>query len=174
MGKNLNLLFVLALLLLNSVLSYAQTDVRMQSVFIYNFTRLIAWPSDYQNGDFVIAVYGNSPMIKEIEAIAQSKKAGNQNIVAKSFSSTADIDKCHIIYVPTNHSRRIEEIVTTLKAKNINALVVADNRNAIANGAVINFTVVDNRQRFELSQQNASSMGLNPGNEISRLAIVAD
>lgn len=174
MQKKINLLLVLAILLISSAASHAQTDVRMQSVFIYNFTRLIAWPAEYQNGDFVIAVYGNSTMIKEIEAMAQGKRAGSQDIVAKSFSSTEDIGKCHILYVPTNQSRKIEEIVTTLKAKNINALVVTDNRNAITNGAVINFTVIDNRQRFELSQENARAMGLNPGSEISRLAIAAD
>ena len=174
MKKNLNLLLFIGVLLISSITLKAQTDVRMQSVFIYNFTRLIAWPAEYQNGDFIIAVYGNSPMIKEIETMAASKKAGNQNIISKSFNSADEIDKCHILYVPSNQSRNLDAIVTSLKVKNINALVVSDNRSAISNGAVINFTVIDNRQRFELSQSNAQAMGLNPGSEISRLAIVAD
>jgi len=174
MKKNLNLLLLIGILLISSIKVNAQTDVRMQSVFIYNFTRLIAWPAEYQNGDFIIAVYGNSPMIKEIEIMATGKKAGSQDIVAKSFGSIDEIEKCHILYVPSNQTRRIEEIVSALKAKNINALVVSDNRNAISSGAVINFTVIDSRQRFELSQENARLMGLNPGSEISRLAIVAD
>jgi len=171
--KNLSRLFAL-LLIMTSISAANAQDVRMQSVFLYNFTRLIAWPTDYQSGDFVIAVYGNSPMTAEVEQMAASKRAGNQPIVSKTFNSLDDISKCHILYVPAGQSRRIQEIVGALQAKNINALVVTDNRNAINSGAVINFTIIDNRQRFELSQENARKMGLNPGGEISRLAILAD
>lgn len=152
----------------------AQSDVRIQSVFMYNFTRLIAWPAEYQRGDFVIAVYGNSDMNKEVQDMAATKRAGNQSIVAANFNSIDEISKCHILYVPSSQSRRVSDIVEALKAKNINALVVTDTRNGINNGATINFTVENNRQRFELSQDNAKKMGLNPGGEISRLAILAD
>jgi hypothetical protein len=174
MKKISQLILCLSLILFLSNATQAQTDVRMQSVFLYNFTRLIAWPAEYQSGDFVIAVFGSSPMNSEIAEMAKNKKAGNQTIVAKTFNSPEEITKCHIIYVPAGQSRRITDIAATLLSKNINALIVTDNRNAINNGAVINFTIVDNRQRFELSQENAQRMGLNPGGEISRLAILAD
>lgn len=154
--------------------SQAQADYRIQSVFLYNFTRLVAWPASYQSGDFVVAVYGNSPMMQEVQEMADTKRAGNQAIVAKNFRNINDIEKCHILYVPSSQSRRIEEIVSTLRAKNIHALVVTDTRNGTNNGAVINFTVVDRRQRFEMSQDNARAMGLNPGGEIARLAIIVD
>lgn len=164
----------LALILFLGNVLQAQTDVRMQSVFLYNFTRLIAWPAEYQSGEFVIAVFGSSPMNAEVTEMAKNKKAGNQTIVAKTFNSPEEITKCHIIYVPAGQSRRITDIAATLLSKNINALIVTDTRNAITSGSVINFTIVDNRQRFELSQENARRMGLNPGGEISRLAILAD
>lgn len=173
--KKIYSLFVLfTLLLISGANTQAQSDFRMQSVFLYNFTRLVAWPADYQSGDFVVAVYGNSPMFQEVQEMANTKRAGNQTIVARNFSSVEDISRCHILYVPSNQSRRIEEIVNHLRARNISALVVTDSRNAIRSGAVINFTVVDNRQRFELSQENARAMGLTPGGEIARLAILAD
>jgi hypothetical protein len=174
MKKISQLILCLSLILFLIKPTQAQNDVRMQSVFLYNFTRLIAWPAEYQSGEFVIAVYGTSPMSAEITEMAKNKKAGNQTIVAKTFNSPAEITKCHIIYVPAGQSRHISDIAATLLSKNINALIVTDNRNAISNGSVINFTIVDNRQRFELSQENARKMGLNPGGEISRLAILTD
>lgn len=174
MKKLLQISSALFLMLMLVSATQAQTDVRIQSVFLYNFTRLVAWPAEYQSGDFIVAVYGSSPMLQEVEEMANTKRAGSQSIVAANFSSTDEISKCHILYVPSNQSRRIPEIVDALKAKNINALVVTDTRNGINNGAVINFTVVDNRQRFELSQDNARNMGLSTGGEISRLAILAD
>ncbi len=174
MKKLLQISSALIVMLMLVSTAQAQTDVRIQSVFLYNFTRLVAWPAEYQSGDFIVAVYGNSPMMQEVQDMANTKRAGSQAIVAANFNSVDDITKCHILYVPSNQSRRIPEIVEALKAKNINALVVSDARNGISNGAVINFTVVDSRQRFELSQDNARSMGLSTGGEISRLAILAD
>ncbi len=169
-------LFVLSFLLLLIFMAPAQSqsDSRVQSVFLYNFTRLIAWPADYQSGDFIVAVYGNSPMNDEVQDMANTKRAGSQNIVAKNFGSVDEISKCHILYIDSRYSRNVSDIVAALKAQNINALVVTDTRNGIRDGAVINFTVEANRQRFELSQSNAQAMGLNPGGEISRLAISAD
>lgn len=170
--NHLLLLTLLVFIFINQ--GYTQSDYRVQSVFLYNFTRLVAWPAEYQSGDFIVAVYGNSPIYEEVQTMASTKRAGSQSIVARNFSNTSDINKCHILYVPSNQNRRLEEIVETLRSKNINALIVTDSRNAIRNGSVINFTIVDNRQRFELSQSNASQMGLTLGSEISRLAILAD
>lgn len=170
----ISVLLMIVMLAAGGYSAQAQSEIRMQSVFMYNFTRLIAWPADYQSGDFIVAVYGNSPMMAEVEDMASTKRAGNQPIVAKNFRSVEEISRCHILYIPSNQSRRIEEIVAALKANRINALVVTDARNAIRSGATINFTIIDGRQRFEMSQENARAMGLNPGGEITRLAILAD
>lgn len=151
-----------------------QTEIRMQSVFLYNFTRLISWPSDYQSGDFIMAVYGNSPIFEELQDMANTKRVGSQKILARNYNSISDISKCHIIYVPSNQSRSISDIVSALKSKGIKALVVGNSRNAIRNGAIVNFVLVDGRQRFEISQSNAKALGVTLGGEITRLGIVVD
>jgi len=152
----------------------SQTDLRVHSVFLYNFTRLIAWPAEYRTGDFVIAVYGNSPITRELEEMARARKAGTQPISVVTFNSVAEITRCHIIYVPSAQSRNIEAIVGALRSRDINALIVSDSRAGIGSGAVVNFTVIDGRQRFELSPANASRMGLTLGAEIERLAILSE
>lgn len=173
--KRITTFFILTLVAVGLSGSMAPaSDYRMQSVFLYNFTRLIAWPGDYQSGDFVISVYGDSPMYAEVEKMAQTKKAGKQSIIAKKVTSVNEIGKCHIIYIPSSNSGKIESVATHLKQNGIKALIVTESRNATDKGSVINFTIVNNRQRFELSESNAKAMGLNPGGEIQRLAILAD
>ncbi len=166
--------FLIAGIIFALQLNAQQSEIRMQSVFLYNFTRLVSWPADYQSGDFVMAVYGNTPMLEEIESLAATRKAGTQNIVAKKFNSLNDLSKCHIIYIPSGESRNTTNIVNGLKEKNIKALIVTDSRNSTKSGAVVNFTIVDGKQRFELSQENAKIMGLTLGGEITRLAILVD
>ncbi len=154
-----------------SVSSMAQDQYKMQSVFVYNFTRMIAWPQAYQSGDFVIAVYGNSPIAREFQELAATRMVGNQRIIVKTFNNIAEIEKSHILYVPTNQSRNINDIVGKLKSDRISALVVTDARNALTNGSVVNFLIEGGRQRYELSESNARDMGLNLGSEMARLAI---
>jgi hypothetical protein len=168
-------LFLLAAVICGiTVKAQAQENIKMQSVFLYNFTRLVNWPASYQNGDFVIGVIGSSPINAELQEMAVTKKAGSQNIVIRQFAKTEEIGKCHIIYVPSSQSRRINEITAHLKSQNINALVVSDQPGATRNGSVINFVLAENRQRFELSEANARNMGLTLGAEIQRLAILVN
>jgi len=171
--KHLKIIILLALLL-PFTFAKAQSDVKVQSVFVYNFTRLVSWPGDYQSGDFVIGVLGNSPIVAEFNDMAASKRAGNQNIVVKTFSNVEEISRCHILYVPSNQARRTSDVVMKVKSSGYKTLVVGDSGSGIKSGAVINFVVVDNRQRFELSQINAQAMGLMVGGDLQRLAILVD
>lgn len=168
------ILFFTALLIGVAFPSQAQDNMKMQSVFLYNFSRLVSWPSSYQNGDFVIGVLGNSPILSELNDMAASKKVGGQNIVIRKFNNPQEIDKCHIVYIPTSQSRKVQEVASHLKSKKLNSLIVSDQNGATKNGAVINFVLEDNRQRFELSDANARSMGLVLGAEIQRLAIMVN
>ncbi len=81
---------------------HCQSDFKLQGLFLYNFTRLVSWPDDYRHGDFVIAVFGNSPISREIEQIAVLRRAGNQPIVSQLFNNLEEISKCHILYIPAS------------------------------------------------------------------------
>ncbi len=166
------LLLICALLL--PVKIFGQTDYKVQSMFIYNFTTLVNWPSDYQSGEFVLAVFGSSPMYEEFQDMARKRSVSGRPIVARQFTRVTEISKCHIIYVPARYSRSLSDIANHLKRRNINALVVTNARGSIRNGAVINFTVRQERQRFQISQQNAENMGLTLGGDIVRLGISMD
>ncbi len=168
--KKIKMILTASLLILLAINVNAQEKFRHQAMFVYNFTRMMAWPQDYQTGDFVIGVFGNSPIANEFNEIAKSRQVGNQRIVVKQFSSIDDISKCHIIYVASNNSRSIAEINQKIKSDKISALVVADNRNALSDGAAVNFVLDGERQRYELSETNAKAVGLTPGSEMTRLA----
>ncbi len=147
------------------------TDYSVQSMFLYNFAGMVNWPSEYQSGEFVIAVYGSSPMFEEIQEMAERRTVGGRPIEAKTFNGVNEISRCNIIYVPSGQSRNLSDIVAHLKANNINALVVSNSRRAIRDGAVINFTIQQGRQRFQVSEENAQAMNLGLSGEIIRLGI---
>jgi hypothetical protein len=149
----------------------AQTsNAKMQSVFIYNFTKLVNWPGSYQSGNFIIGVLGNSPIIAELENMASTKKAGSQTIVIEKYASVDAIKKCHILVIPDTQSGKIAAALG--KTSGNNTLIVTDVEGGTKKGASINFVVIDSKQKFELSETNASSKGLKIGAELIKLAIV--
>jgi len=149
----------------------AQTsNAKMQSVFIYNFTKLINWPAAYQSGNFVIGVLGNSPIVTELENMASTKKAGSQTIVIEKYASIDAISKCHILVIPQSQSSKIASALG--KVGGNNTLVVSDMEGGTKKGASINFVVVDSKQKFELSETNAKNKGLKVGAELLKLAII--
>lgn len=149
----------------------AQTsNAKMQSVFIYNFTKLVNWPAAYQTGSFVIGVLGSSPIVAELENMATTKKAGNQTIVIEKYASVDAIKKCHILVIPETQSSKIGAALG--KTSGNNTLIVTDTEGGTKKGASINFVVVDSKQKFELSETNANNKGLKVGAELIKLAIV--
>src|SRR5206468_262493 len=61
------------------------TNARLKSVFIYNFTRYIDWPADYKSGNFVINMFGsNTAMLTELNNMAKTKTVGAQKIEIKN------------------------------------------------------------------------------------------
>jgi hypothetical protein len=162
------------ILLLLGIMAGAQSNYKLQSIFLYNFTRLFAWPEGYQVGDFIIGVYGDCQIIPELQQLKTTRKAGNQNLEIIVFKSISDITRCHMLYIPTSENRKTEEIVNHIKKKQINALIVTDARNATKAGSVINFLMLEGGQKFELSLNNAGELGLIAGGEISRLAILIE
>jgi hypothetical protein len=166
---SLILLLPVFLLNINDSVKGQTSNAKMESVFIYNFTKLVNWPASYRSGDFVIGVLGNSPILNELKNMARTKKAGSQNIVIKKFSSPASITKCHIIFVPHSQTGSLGAVAS--KVSNYSTLIVAESPGAINKGAAINFVVVGNKQKFEIRESNATKYGLNVGAQLKNLGI---
>ncbi len=168
--KTIKLTLLLLLLMVTGFSATAQEKFRVQAMFVYNFARMTAWPQSYQSGDFVIGVYGNTPVYKEMSDLSSMRSVGSQQVTIRQFNNISDIDNCHIIFIAPSQSRNVAEITQALKRKNIHALVITEGRNTLADGSVINFIVENDRPRYELSTANAREMGLTLGAEITRLA----
>lgn len=146
------------------------TNARLKSVFIYNFTRYIDWPADYKSGDFVINMYGNNAaMFTELNNMAKTKTVGAQKIVIRNTTSLDGIGKCNILYVTPDVTTPISDILGRIKGKA--TLLVTEQPGFAKKGSAINFVVVENRQKFELNQTNAEKNNLKVSSSLLALAI---
>ena len=172
MLKRFFILSFLALLgLQQSQAQLADPVAKIKVMFLYNFTKYIEWPQDYKQGDFVIGILGGSTenITKELEKLASTKKAGVQNIVIKNFSSVADIDRCHVLFIPEGKSGQLDEAMA--KCKKTSTLIVTEKDGLAKRGSAINFVVKDNKQNFELNKGNIERNNLNVSSSLLSLAI---
>lgn len=148
------------------------TNAKIKAVYLYNFSKYVEWPDNYKNGSFVVTVVGsNSALLSELDKMAQ-KKVGSQAISIKSISSCSSLEKSNIVFLPSESSGQIAEVINKLKGQS--TLVVTEKPGLTKQGAAINFVIKDNKQLFELSKTNAERYKLKISSNLSALAILVE
>jgi len=74
-------LITLVMLLLS--LSLWSQEPTFKALFIFNFAKYIEWPNQEERSEFVIGIYGNDQVIKELDKLAAVRKINNKTIVIK-------------------------------------------------------------------------------------------
>lgn len=166
------LLLVATFLMLSLTGKGQDVDYKSQSLFIYKFTKYITWPPAYTKNDFVIGVYGTSPIVNELEIMASLKKAGEgQRIVVKRMETVEDIDNVHILYVASSKSRELRSILDKLGSKP--TLVVAERDGLAKKGASINFLIMENNTlKFEVNRTELQNRGLSISQELLKVGFI--
>lgn len=148
----------------------AQVPYQTHTLYIYSFGKFIQWPEEYRSGDFEIAVLGDSPIIAELEKMAQKKKMGDRTIRVISLTSLKDFKKSHILFIPAAQSGQLADCIQKIGEQS--SLIVTEQAGLGAKGSDINFVVKEGRLVFELNQSSFSKHKLKAANELTRLAII--
>lgn len=150
-------------------LGIAQTH-KLQSVFIYSFTRHVIWPEDYNHGDFEILVLGDSPILTELREIEQTKKVNGRPIKVTQIADVGAIRKCNILYIGADRSAQFREAMARVGKQAI--LVVTEEPGLGAQGSGINFITKDDKLVFELNQSAIGKQNLKVSNTLTSMAIL--
>lgn len=151
----------------------AQTGIpKAQSMFIYNFSRLIQWPASYSSGDFVVGVFGNSTVFNELESFTAGKKVGNQSFSIVKFRDVSEISKCNILFVSFGKSGDIGAITSKLAGQS--TLIISEKNGGIEDGSAINFVVESDKLKFEMKPSNALKYDLKVSSTLSNMAMLVE
>lgn len=162
----------LILVLVAACLTAKAQDEKFKALFMYNFTKYIEWPQNKQSGDFVIGVVGGSPIIDELNAIAQRKTVGSQAIKVKQISATDDVTKMHIVYVPEGKSDDADALVGKVKGKGV--VLITDKPGFAQSKSGINYIKQDGKPKFEVSNKHLSEEGVKVSAQLLTLGIGVD
>jgi Fe-S cluster assembly iron-binding protein IscA len=147
------------------------TNAKIKAVYLYNFTRYFEWPNAMQEGNFVICTVGsNSGLNTELNKLAGQKMVGNQKIEIKTVNSVAEAGKSNIVYLLGDNSSLLKDAMSVYKGKG--TLVITEKSGMAKAGAVINFIIQENKQKFELNTSSATKTGLKVSSNLKDLAAV--
>lgn len=144
------------------------TSAIIKASFIYNFAKLVSWPDKKSNGSFTIGILGDSDLYRQIVEKYQGKKIGNQEIEILQLVSADQLPDLHMLFI-SRHSKDVTQHISA-KLNKKNTMIITEDAKGLAHGATLNFTVIDNQQKFEISEPNAAAQGLTIGMTLKSLA----
>src|SRR4051812_45399004 len=100
-----------------SELKAQDVDYKAYTLFVYNFMKYTKWPEAQSKGDFVISVLGDSPILKELEGLAATKKIKGRNIVVKKITTADETKNCNLVYIASGKSslaKTVKEVTKDL------------------------------------------------------------
>lgn len=146
--------------------NYKETQMKIYSMFIYNFIKYIEWPE--QSSEFTIGVYASDELVVKLEEIARLMARNNVSLRIRNFHDYDRIIPCNIIFIPEEKSNEITKIVSKFQTRPV--LVVTSDQNGIAKGGGANIITIEGRPRFQLNDNGLNTRGLKVAGQLKSLA----
>lgn len=167
--KNASKWLIIGLLMTSFSGHISGQDARTKALYIFSFARYINWPAEYQQGDFVIGVIGDCPIIPELEKITSGRQIGSQKVVIRKFTESAPPSACHILYIPEKCCEHFPKISKSMEKHA--TLIVTDKEGLVKSGSGISFFINDqNKLGFQMNKQSIKEKGLGVDNKLDMLA----
>jgi hypothetical protein len=124
---------------------------RVKAAFIYKFLGYTGFPPNAfadPASPVVIGVVGADDMAAELARLVAGRAANNRPIVVRALRESELAGTVHLLFVAGSDCARAGRIVRAASAA---LLVVTECDNGLQQGSVINFRIVDERVRFDVS-----------------------
>ncbi|MEK6304132.1 MAG: YfiR family protein [Acidobacteriota bacterium] len=148
------------------------TESQVKAAFLYNFVKFVDWPSEAfsdSGAPIIVGVVGEDSTTSAIDHTISGKIANGRRLLIKRFSNFRAITRCHVLFISSSQRDNLPQI---LAAAGSAVLTVGETERFAQMGGIINFTIIDNKLRFEINQAAAERAGLRISAKLLSLARV--
>jgi len=133
------------------------SEYKIKAGFIYNFARFTQWPDN--DVDLKICIYGEDPFGHYIDTL-NAKKVSFRTIKIIRTSIIENIKPCHVAFlnIKPTEEHQFKKVIDSIKDANV--LTMSDTKNAIDNGVMVAFEIINNRVSFNINYTAAKQAGL--------------
>lgn len=132
---------------------------RVKAAFLYHFTTYVNWPESALSDEvFTIAVLGSDEVADELAVFLPGHAIQGRPMQVRRVRSINDLNGEEVLYIGPRENRHLARHLAAIGSRAL--LVVTDDPEGLQNGAMINFRIVEERVRFEISLHAAREAGL--------------
>lgn len=138
-----------------------QLEVQIKAAYLYKFAGHVEWPpTAYADAaaPFTIGVVGASDIADELMRQKAGRSVNERPVEVRVLKAGEPVRGVQLVFVGGADGAQLRRLLEPFKA--MPALTISDAPGAMEAGSVINFVLVDNRLRFEVSLGNAERHGL--------------
>ena len=145
-------------------------DHRVKAAFLCKFIKYMDWPSSIivrNEGEFVIGVYGDSPIAGNLFSIMPKAVAGWKLKIIK-IDDIEKVIETNMLFLSSSQEEQFPEIIEHLN--NASVLTVSDNDKFLEKGGIVNFFTMNKMVRFEINLEASEAANIKISSKLLRLA----
>lgn len=153
-----------------------QRAARIKAAYLFQLLGYVDWPDETfpaADSPIKVGVYGESPITSVLSVIAKTKQAKGRRILLIPVQTPEDVASCQLLFVSSDAMAAVKsgdiEISPTAAM-----LVVGEDREFFAHGAVVNLVLVENKVRLQLSLAAARVRQLRVSSKLSNIATIVE
>lgn len=153
-------------------LAQESSESQVKAAFLFNFVKFVEWPSEAFNDSgapIIVGVLGEDSTTSAIDQTINGKTANGRRLLIKRFPNFRSLSHCHILFISSSQRDNLRQI---LAAVGPGVLTIGETERFAQVGGIINFTIVDNKVRFEINPTAAEKAGLRVSAKLLSLARV--
>jgi hypothetical protein len=132
-------------------------EYRIKAAFLCKFGNYVEWPQAAGEA-FGLGMLATPALVDEVGAAAHGQTVGGRPIAVRRLERAGPLDGLHLLFVARSHATRQAEALAAAKGRPL--LTVTESDAGAAAGAIINFVVVDDKVKFDISLAAAERAGL--------------
>lgn len=145
---------------------------KIKAAFLYKFLDYTEFPAAAFAGasaPLVIGVVGADELAAELSRIVARRNVQSRTVTVKTFRDNEVPAGVHLLFVAGSDAARVRGVLKSVRPAPV--LLVTEAENGLQQGSVINFKVVEERVRFDVSLEAADKNSIKLS---SRLLTVAN
>ena len=147
---------------------YAEAAVK--AAFIHRFAGYVEWPAEAAaTSRLRIAVVGDTEVTRQLAAHAARTSSPARQIEVFNATQASQLRTAHIVFIGAGTTRDLRFLIPALANRPV--LIVTDEERGLDFGATVNFLLVDQRVRFEVSVTAAEQAGLRISSDLLSVAV---
>jgi hypothetical protein len=149
----------------------ASLERRVKAAYIFKFAGYVEWPEgafSQPDTPVTVAVFGDDEMAAELAQITAGRAIDGRPVRIKKTRDPDAAADAHMLFVGRAEIARLPQLAKHVRAKPV--LILTDAQGALDQGSMINFLLIQQRVKFEISLEEAERRGLKLS---SRLLAVA-